>query len=225
MLNQTHTVTTIILAGGEGRRMDGKDKGLLLFKASKFDKELPLIEHVIKRLIPQSAQILISANRNKAQYQDILGRYQQNKQIVFADKDDLKALGPMAGMLSAVDYLDLNLDIDTDINVDIDYVDNQHDFMRERIQFVSCDAPFIPLDLIEKLYSKTAASYPVTLEKQHYCHTQLFKKDLTLIKARLEHKELKIRSFLAFIKAQAVVFDDEASFFNCNTKQELYTTH
>ena len=58
-------ITGIILAGGEGRRMGGIDKGLTLFRGR------PLIEHVIERLQPQVCDIAISANRCLDDY----GRY------------------------------------------------------------------------------------------------------------------------------------------------------
>ena len=48
----------IILAGGEGKRAGGSDKGLLLYK------EKPLIEHVINTIKFQVDDIVISANRN-----------------------------------------------------------------------------------------------------------------------------------------------------------------
>ncbi len=48
----------VILAGGQASRMGGNDKGLIKLN----DK--PLIEYVIKRLAPQTAKILINANRN-----------------------------------------------------------------------------------------------------------------------------------------------------------------
>ncbi|MDO8959551.1 MAG: molybdenum cofactor guanylyltransferase MobA [Rhodocyclaceae bacterium] len=55
-------VTGLVLAGGEGRRMGGADKGLLSFR----DK--PLVAHVIERLAPQVGGLLISANRNLDAY-------------------------------------------------------------------------------------------------------------------------------------------------------------
>jgi molybdopterin-guanine dinucleotide biosynthesis protein A len=58
-------VTGIVLAGGQGRRMGGVDKGLQLLH----DK--PMVEHVIGRLAPQVDEILINANQNLEAY----GRY------------------------------------------------------------------------------------------------------------------------------------------------------
>jgi len=51
-------VTGIVLAGGQGRRMGGVDKGLQLLH------DRPMVEHVIGRLAPQVDEILINANQN-----------------------------------------------------------------------------------------------------------------------------------------------------------------
>jgi molybdopterin-guanine dinucleotide biosynthesis protein A len=55
-------VTGIVLAGGQGRRMGGVDKGLQLLHGK------PMIEHVIARLAPQVDEILINANQNLEAY-------------------------------------------------------------------------------------------------------------------------------------------------------------
>lgn len=51
-------ITAVILAGGEGRRVGGADKGLLQLCGR------PLIAHVIAALRGQAASIAICANRN-----------------------------------------------------------------------------------------------------------------------------------------------------------------
>jgi len=55
-------VTGIVLAGGQGRRMGGVDKGLQLLHGK------PMVEHVIGRLAPQVDEILINANQNLEAY-------------------------------------------------------------------------------------------------------------------------------------------------------------
>jgi molybdenum cofactor guanylyltransferase len=57
-------ITGLILAGGEGRRVGGADKGLLDYHGK------PLVAHVIERLAPQVDALLISANRNLEDYLD-----------------------------------------------------------------------------------------------------------------------------------------------------------
>ena len=51
------SITGVILAGGQGRRMGGVEKGLVEFLGK------PLVSHIIQRLSPQVGEILISANR------------------------------------------------------------------------------------------------------------------------------------------------------------------
>lgn len=55
--------TGVILAGGQGSRMGGQDKGLLMMQSK------PLYQHVLQRLRPQVDIVLISANRNIDRYQ------------------------------------------------------------------------------------------------------------------------------------------------------------
>lgn len=55
-------VTGIVLAGGQGRRMGGVDKGLVALGGR------PMIAHVLERLAPQVGPILINANQNHDRY-------------------------------------------------------------------------------------------------------------------------------------------------------------
>ena len=80
-------ITAVILAGGQASRMDGEDKGLIVFR------ELPLIAHVVNVVKPKVSQILISANRNLEEYANF------GKVI----RDDLKGFqGPLAGISKAL---------------------------------------------------------------------------------------------------------------------------
>ena len=83
-----HDITAVILSGGKGRRMDGKDKGLVEMAGR------PLIEYVIDAIEPQAGSIMLNANRNLDTYasygypviSDTLADYQ----------------GPLAGFYSAM---------------------------------------------------------------------------------------------------------------------------
>ena len=55
-------VTGVVLAGGQGRRMGGVDKGLQLLHGK------PMVAAVIARLAPQVDEILINANQNLDAY-------------------------------------------------------------------------------------------------------------------------------------------------------------
>ncbi|MEH6472857.1 MAG: molybdenum cofactor guanylyltransferase MobA [Halopseudomonas sp.] len=56
-------LSAIILAGGQGQRMGGADKGLVDLQQAR------LIEHVLNRITPQVSHVMISANRNQPEYQ------------------------------------------------------------------------------------------------------------------------------------------------------------
>jgi len=58
----TSLVTGVILAGGQGRRMGGVDKGLKLLRGK------PMVQWVIERFAPQVDEILINANQNLDTY-------------------------------------------------------------------------------------------------------------------------------------------------------------
>jgi len=55
-------ITGVILAGGQGRRMGGVDKGLQYLNGR------PLVQWVLERLAPQVHTVLISANQNPERY-------------------------------------------------------------------------------------------------------------------------------------------------------------
>ena len=76
-------VTGIVLAGGQGSRMGGVDKGLQLFRGK------PMAAHVVERLAPQVDELLINANRNPEAYAQFGHR-------VIADEIEGFA-GPLAG--------------------------------------------------------------------------------------------------------------------------------
>lgn len=82
-------ITGAILAGGLGRRLGGVDKGLMPVAGR------PLIERVLGCLLPQVDQILINANRHRAEY----ARYGHP---VIPDPTT-GYLGPLAGMASVLE--------------------------------------------------------------------------------------------------------------------------
>ncbi len=58
----SHGITGVILAGGQGRRMGGVDKGLRELRGK------PMIEWVLERFAPQVDAVLINANQNLEVY-------------------------------------------------------------------------------------------------------------------------------------------------------------
>jgi molybdopterin-guanine dinucleotide biosynthesis protein A len=89
MSQTTPSITTVILAGGAARRMDGRDKGLIELDGRA------MISHVIERLSSQCSEIVINCNRNQQAYAalgyPIIG-------------DTISGgVGPLAGLLSALE--------------------------------------------------------------------------------------------------------------------------
>ncbi|MDG6895317.1 molybdenum cofactor guanylyltransferase MobA [Volucribacter amazonae] len=82
------SLSAVILAGGQGKRMGGVDKGLQLLQGK------PLIQHILQRLQPQLPHIAINANRH-------LPQYAQYGYPVF--NDELAGFqGPLSGMLTGL---------------------------------------------------------------------------------------------------------------------------
>ncbi|MDO4431286.1 MAG: molybdenum cofactor guanylyltransferase MobA [Lonepinella koalarum] len=82
------TISAVILAGGQARRMGGVDKGLQLWQGK------PLVEHCYQRLLPQLEQISININRNFTDYEKF-------GFPVFSDElADFQ--GPLSGMLTGL---------------------------------------------------------------------------------------------------------------------------
>jgi molybdopterin-guanine dinucleotide biosynthesis protein A len=76
-------VTGVVLAGGQGSRMGGVDKGLQPFRGK------PMVAHVIDRLAPQVDELLVNANRNPEDYAGFGHRVIADEIAGFA--------GPLAG--------------------------------------------------------------------------------------------------------------------------------
>ncbi|CAM0553777.1 Molybdenum cofactor guanylyltransferase [Vreelandella titanicae] len=89
----THDLTGMVLAGGEGRRMGGRDKGLEPFAG------LPLVGHVVKRLEGQVAELLINANRNADAYRFFADRIIAD---VVMDGAEGGFKGPLMGIYSGL---------------------------------------------------------------------------------------------------------------------------
>ncbi len=77
-------ISGILLAGGQGRRMGGVDKGLQLLRGE------PMAHWVIERFAPQVDELLINANQNIEQYQTLGYRVIPDAISGFA--------GPLAGL-------------------------------------------------------------------------------------------------------------------------------
>ena len=83
-------VAGLILAGGQGARMNHQDKGLVALRGE------PMIAHVARRLAPQVGRLIISANRHA-------DRYAQYGEVVADGEPELGAWqGPLVGIAAAL---------------------------------------------------------------------------------------------------------------------------
>ena len=77
-------VTGIVLAGGQGRRMGGVDKGLQPFRGK------PMAQWAIERLAPQVEELIVNANQHPVEYARFGYRVVPDELAGFA--------GPLAGL-------------------------------------------------------------------------------------------------------------------------------
>lgn len=81
-------LTGLVLAGGQGRRMGGRDKGLAPFAGR------PLVTHAIDRLRGAVAEVLINANRNLEAYGGLADRVVEDAESGYQ--------GPLMGIYSGL---------------------------------------------------------------------------------------------------------------------------
>lgn len=89
---EKHDITAVILAGGQGRRMGGQDKGLIEFDGK------PLAALLIDKLEQQGVAIVINANRNHEHYASF------GYPVISDQLEDYQ--GPLAGFASAMNAVD-----------------------------------------------------------------------------------------------------------------------
>ena len=90
MTTMAEATLGVILAGGQGRRMEGADKAFVRLA------ERPLFDHVFSRLAPQVDAVIVNANGDPARFADY-------DLPVVADTVDGFA-GPLAGVLAAMEW-------------------------------------------------------------------------------------------------------------------------
>jgi molybdopterin-guanine dinucleotide biosynthesis protein A len=189
-MTRTQAITGVILAGGQGRRMGGVDKGLKMLRGR------PLVQWVIERFAPQVDELIINANQN-------LDIYSQFGYRVIPDEVQGFA-GPLAGLQRGL-------------------AEAKHGL----VATVPCDSPFLPSDLILRLYStleQRGADIAVakTGDQPHPVFCLCRKPVLPGLTAFLTGGGRKIDAWYAALGVVEVPFDDEAdAFSNINTREEL----
>ena len=115
----TANIVGLLLAGGQSRRMGGGDKALRLLGGR------PLLDHVIERVRPQVAALVLNANGDPARFARFGLPVVPDGVAGFA--------GPLAGILAGLDWAAANR---PDCVV---------------VASVATDAPFLPADLVQLL--------------------------------------------------------------------------
>jgi molybdopterin-guanine dinucleotide biosynthesis protein A len=186
-----------ILAGGRGQRMGGQDKGWVGHRGA------PLVSHVLERLRPQVASVVVSANRS-------FERYRALGCEVVDDGEDARDEGggqggPLAGMIAVLEFLGKRA----------------HE---GRVIFVPCDAPHLPEDLVARLVAAaphpSSAAVAVCEGRWQPVFCLLPVRALGALREAFSHGERRPETALRALGAVPVEFTGAASFTNINVPQD-----
>ncbi|MCB1748080.1 MAG: molybdenum cofactor guanylyltransferase [Gammaproteobacteria bacterium] len=190
-MDEPANITGCILAGGLGRRFDGVDKGLLPLAGR------PLVAHVLARLRPQVDAVVISANRNLADYAALAVP-------VISDAHPAAYAGPLAGCLAALRAT-----------------------RSPWICTAACDSPFLPADLVTRLQQALTAGQADIAVVRSDGRLQpvfaLFGRALApSLEAFLAEGGRKVDAWFARHRVAEADFErDTAAFLNVNTPADL----
>ncbi len=186
----TLPIAAVILSGGLARRMDGQDKGLIELSGRT------LVERVLQRVQPSVSTVIINANRNVEAY----GRYG-----VAVVPDSLEGhLGPLAGLLTALQYYDGHL-----------------------VFMCPCDSPFVPADMplvLQTALMRHDADIAVATdgERMQPVFCLVHPRMTSSLQSFLTAGERKIDRWFAQANTVEVSFaPDTDAFRNINTREEL----
>ena len=190
-------ISGIILAGGLARRMGGGDKPLREIAGK------PILAHVIARLRPQCAQLVLNANGDPARFADF--------GLPVAADDVPDFAGPLAGILAGLDWVAANLP------------------GAEYALSVAADTPFIPRDLVTRLNAArvTEACDIAVASSGGRTHPVIALWPITLrteLRRALTHEgERKIDRFTARCRVAEVSWPNEPydPFFNVNEARDI----
>jgi molybdopterin-guanine dinucleotide biosynthesis protein A len=204
-------ITACVLAGGEGRRMNGQDKGLVHYQGR------PLADWVLQALAPQCTNMMVSANRHLPAYQALLsnwlqadtGNSAQTTQVWPDDPDLPPHSGPLAGIVTALRHCP-----------------------SDWLLVAPCDTPHLPPDLVSRLYEEAQRSQadvvvPKTqangdTERLHWVCALIRKGVSPQTEALFVKGERKAGLWVQSCRWSSVSFADEDAFTNMNTLETLH---
>ncbi|MFM1782132.1 MAG: Molybdenum cofactor guanylyltransferase [Pseudomonadota bacterium] len=184
-----HSVTVVILAGGQSKRMQVQNKATVLFEGK------PLITHVIDRMKTQTKHTVINTHRNQKDFEIF-------HLPLIDDILDIQE-GPLLGILTSLQAI-----------------------KTDWIQFVPCDTPNLPSDLITILMKeveaeKTLVAVPETSDGLQstclLCHSST----LNNLQIFFNQGGRKIEDWIRQLSFSIVQFNDKSQFLNVNTQEEL----
>ncbi|GLU32358.1 molybdenum cofactor guanylyltransferase MobA [Trinickia caryophylli] len=191
-------LTGLLLAGGQGTRMGGRDKGLQPLHGQ------PLALHVARRLAPQVDTILISANRNLEAYEALGAPF--GARVVSDALPDFP--GPLAGILAGLRAAQTDLVL----AVPCDAPNLPPDLATSLLQPLEAARAEIAT------VTTRSASGEVTLHPVFALLRRSLADDLDRY---LAAGERKVRAWYARHRHIEVPFADEHAFYNANSLQEL----
>lgn len=187
-------IYALILAGGQGKRMGGADKGLTEWQGK------PLIDHVIEKIRPQVDHIAISANRN-------LEEYARRSTHVFSDARQWQHFGPLAALCTAANDLQIaKADWLLVVSCDMPHLpdDLVQQFLAVSKKTPLCNA-FYAETPVRQQYSVMFIRSPILQSAVPYLYSGM----------------RTLRGWLQQQRARAAAFPSDEDFVNYNTPEDL----
>lgn len=180
----------VILAGGQATRMGGGDKGLLDLAGQT------ILDHVIARLDPQVAGLILNANGPADRFAGL---------AIPVVPDSIAQAGPLSGVLAGLDHA--------------------ASVGAEHIVTAAWDTPFLPCDLVPQLLLNARrglclAASPSGRQPTFGLWPTALRDDL---RAALHAGLRKVVQWTDGHDAGTARFPDDAAFFNVNTPDDLAT--
>jgi molybdopterin-guanine dinucleotide biosynthesis protein A len=219
-------ITGLILAGGQGSRMGGVDKGLQPLQGR------PLVEHAIARLRPQVGSLAISANRNV----DIYRRYgfpvwidSPGRASVQRDNASASPDGPDDPATGTDPLADTGIDRFAGPLAGI--ATGLAAARTEWLLVVPCDAPLFPLDLADRLIEAlevstadlafAAATEADGTHQRHPVFALLPTRLAGSAAGQLDSDIRRLGAWYGHHNTVEVSFRDSRAFYNANTLRDL----
>ena len=195
-------ITGLVLAGGQGRRMGGQDKGLLTLHGQA------LAARALQRLAPQVGPTALSANRHLDLYETLGVPVWPD---TLADQP-----GPLAGLLTGMTHAQTPWLASVPCDCP--------DFPADLVARLAAAAQAQPADLAVAVAPAPdeAGNWAPKLHPVFCLARTALRKDLA---AYLSQGGRRVRDWLGRHRTVEVAFDDGAAFLNVNTPEDLARRH